>query len=96
MSSFQDCNWQVTSVTSETNRKMRGSFAFCNNLTKCTCLKCKSFICNKGAEYFVPTLEEFLGWKAVSVVALWKECDRKGMHASSMKTCIEEMSNVDM
>ena len=54
----------------------------CNNMTKYTCLKCKSFVCNRGVKCSVPASEEYPRWKSGSSVALCKHCDDKETYAS--------------
>ena len=49
----------------------------CNDLTKYTCLKCKSFVCNRGIRRSIPASEEYPGWKSDTSVALCEACDEK-------------------
>lgn len=67
----------------------------CNNLTKGTCLKCESFICNRRVECSAAISEKYLGWETGSCVAMWEECDCKKTYASSLKNLTGEMAAVD-
>ena len=62
---------------------MEGICIVCNNLTKYTCLKCESFVCNRGIWCSVPASEEYPGWKCGSSVALCNNCDKKEAYATA-------------
>lgn len=61
---------------------MEGICVVCNDLTKYTCLKCKSFVCNRGITCSIPASEDYPGWKSGSSVALCEACDAKEKFAS--------------
>ena len=46
----------------------------CESITKCVCLKCDAFACNRSLKCSVPASEIYPGWKKV---ALCFKCDKE-------------------
>lgn len=70
---------------------MEGICVGCNELTKYTCLKCKSFVCNRGIQCSIPASEDYPGWKIGSSVALCEECDGKEKYASNCMYALDSL-----
>ena len=56
--------------------------------TKYTCLKCKSFVCNRGIKCSIPASEDYPGWKSGSSVALIMWSVRRERKVCTRSNCL--------